>query len=161
MIKRVLFLDMDGTIVDFYGVQDWQKCLDIDKNEKPYVIAQPMYNMTELNFILNVLRSQGWKVVILSWLSRNNDEDFHERIRKAKTDWLARYDVPYDGIIMTPYGTDKWQTACSKYPHAFKVLADDSEEIRNSWHGYAIDGGRNLTQQLAKLMLNYNYDTER
>lgn len=161
MTEKVLFLDMGGTIVDFYGVQDWQTDLDINKSERPYIIAQPMYNMTELNFILNILRSQGWKVIILSWLSRNYDEDFHRRIRKAKMDWLARYDVPYDDVIMTPYGTDKWQTACAKYPQAFRVLADDSEEVRNSWHGYAIDGSKNLPQQLARLMLNYNYDTER
>lgn len=104
---NVLVLDMDGTIADFYGVKGWKHYLDDLNDVTPYRIAKPIYDMNELNSVLLELKAAGWMIVINTWLSRVKTEEFHKNIKTAKLDWLKRYNVVYDEIIMTDYGVDK------------------------------------------------------
>ena len=46
MLKMICF-DMDGTIADLYGVENWLDMLR-NYNPTPYEVAKPMWNMTEL-----------------------------------------------------------------------------------------------------------------
>ena len=50
MSKRIVF-DMDGTIANFYGVENWLECLK-NSDTTPYEKAEPLYNTNELNNIL-------------------------------------------------------------------------------------------------------------
>ena len=47
MERKMICFDMDGTLADLYGVQDWLDYL-IEEDETPYLIAEPMCNMCEL-----------------------------------------------------------------------------------------------------------------
>ena len=60
-MKRVKYLcfDMDGTIADLYGVENWLNDLR-NENARPYRVAKPIYDMDTLNFLLDALKSQGW-----------------------------------------------------------------------------------------------------
>lgn len=159
--QKLIVLDMDGTIADLYSVPDWHKCLYETMDESVYLNANPIHNMNLLNGVLSALRAQGWTIVIDTWLSRTDDPDFHARIEQAKLAWLHKYALPVDHIIMTKYGVDKWQTIQEYYPGVTAVLVDDSEEIRASWKGYAIDGSTNIITQLGTLLLSPVYETER
>lgn len=35
----------------------------------------------------------GYKVIILSWLSKNDDPDFHKRIIATKKNWIKKYNI--------------------------------------------------------------------
>ena len=42
--EKEIWLDMDGTIVDLYGVDNWLEYIKAE-DEKPYKIAKPLVNM--------------------------------------------------------------------------------------------------------------------
>ena len=67
---RVLVFDMDGTIADLYGVSNWLEDLR-NENPRPYINAEPLYDMENLVNILNALKACGWKIVVTSWLSKS------------------------------------------------------------------------------------------
>ena len=55
--------------------------------------TKPMFNMPEFHSLLNALRMAGYKVIILSWLSKNDDPDFHKRIIATKKNWIKKYNI--------------------------------------------------------------------
>lgn len=86
MNKTIVF-DMDGTIADFYGVENW--LIEIrNESTKPYEIAEPLYNIETLNTILEFLKMSGWRIVVTSWLAKDSTKEYKEKVRKAKLEWL-------------------------------------------------------------------------
>ena len=51
-MKKTICFDMDGTIADFYGVENWLEYLK-SENPYPYMIAKPLVNMSALARVLN------------------------------------------------------------------------------------------------------------
>lgn len=131
MKVTALVFDMDGTIADLYNVPDWLSKLR-SENPSPYADASPMWDMETLVEILRDLQSFGIKVIITSWLSKNSSEGYKKEVRKAKREWLSRYDFPFDEIHLVQYGTRK-DTCSKKSGGEFQILFDDSEEVRNNW----------------------------
>lgn len=130
-MSKVLVFDMDGTIADFYGVDGWLEYL---KNEDttPYTKAKPLYDMKELNSVLNMLKEQGWKIVVTTWLSMKGSQKFNDETRVAKKSWLDYFNFPYDELHMVKYGTPK--ASCTrKYADDIQILFDDNAEVRKSW----------------------------
>ena len=151
MTKRTLVFDMDGTIADFYGVQGWLE--DIRSgNPRPYIVAEPLYNMDILISILNLLKLQGWEIVITSWLAKESTKEFDELVRVAKKEWLARYNFPADEIHLVKYGTTK--ANCTRKLGGFQILVDDNEQVRKGWHlGDTINANENIIEELLKLLV--------
>ena len=150
-MNKILVLDMDGTFVDFYGVEGWKHYLDDLQDETPYVIAKPVYDMNRFNRVLRQLKMQGWVIIVNTWLSRTKTEEFHERIRNAKLNWLAKYAVPYDMFISTDYGVDK-QSMIKKLG-GLQIIADDNADIRATWDGPTIDATQDIIPALESLLI--------
>lgn len=149
MNKAIIF-DMDGTIADFYGVDDWLKDLH-NENTRPYDIAKPIYDMEILNAILDVLRLQGWRIIITTWLAKNSTEEFKKATRESKKAWLAKYRFPYDEIHLVQYGTTK--ADCTRHLGGMQILIDDNEKIRKGWHlGNTINANENILTPLINLL---------
>jgi hypothetical protein len=151
-IKKVLVLDMDGTIADLYGVKDWLKDLR-NENARPYIEAKPMYDMDILNDILLALKNYGWHIVVTSWLSKGSSKVYDDKVRAAKREWLAKHNFPYDEIHLVKYGTNK--ASCTrKYRYGgYQILVDDNEKIRQGWHyGKTIDARYNILNDLVELL---------
>ena len=70
-MTKMLVFDMDGTIADLYGVNGWLDNL-MTEDTRPYDIAEPMYDMANLNVILNTLKANGWKIAVTTWLAKNS-----------------------------------------------------------------------------------------
>ena len=149
-MNKVIVLDMDGTLADFYGVEGWLD--DIRNfNTRPYDLAKPLYNMDVLNAILDVLRLQGWYIVVTSWLSKESTADFDNATRASKIAWLEKYGFRYDEIHLVKYGTTK--ANCTRRLGGFQVLVDDNEQVRKGWHlGATIDANKNILEGLIKLL---------
>lgn len=154
--NKILVLDMDGTLVDFYGVEGWQHYLDDLQDPTPYRIAKPFYDKNVLNSILNTLHSQGWYIVINTWLSRVKTETFHAAIKEAKLECLTALEIPYDYFLATDYGVDK-QAPFANLKNSIQVLVDDNADIRAAWNGPTIDASQNIIPALTALI---NYETE-
>ena len=149
-MSRMLVFDMDGTIADLYGVNGW---LEMLRNEDalPYEIAKPLYNMDIMRELLNILKTMGYKIAVTSWLAKESSADYDEKVKKAKLDWLKKYNFPYDEIYLVSYGTLK--ETCTKEKADFQILFDDNKEVRESWTlGETFDANENIFKKLVDLI---------
>lgn len=89
MTTTTIFFDMDGTIADLYGVENWLDYL-IAKDALPYEIAKPLLRLNALARVLNRLQKAGYRIGIISWLAKNSTENYDEDVTKAKREWLKK-----------------------------------------------------------------------
>ena len=134
MVKIINF-DMDGTLVDFYGVENWLEYLT-NSDPYPYVVAKPLVNMSALARVLHRLQKNGYKIRIVSWLAKNSNKNFDDAVTMAKIKWLKSHipSVDFDEIIIVPYGTYKENLSDG-------ILFDDEENNRKFWgnNAYNVD----------------------
>lgn len=150
MTNKTLVFDMDGTIANLYGVENWLENLRAE-NPAPYRQAYPLYDMESLGILLNILKECGWRIVVTSWLSMNSSREYKREVRKAKREWLAKYNFPYDEIHLVQYGTTK--ADCTRKRKGFQILVDDNEKVREGWHlGATINAKENIFSELIKLL---------
>ena len=148
--KKVIVFDMDGTIADFYGVSGWLDDLN-NHRTRPYEIAEPLYDMVELANLLEELKEIGYIIAITTWLSANSTREYDNEVRKAKLEWLSRYNFPYDEIHLVKYGTTK--ANCTRKLGGFQILVDDNEKVRKGWNlGATIDANENIIEMLRELL---------
>lgn len=128
--------DMDGTIANLYGVENWLEYL-IAEDTTPYEVAEPLLRLSALARKLNNLQKMGYELAIISWLSKNGSDEYNKAVTEAKEKWLARHlpSVHWDRVTIVPYGTPK-ENFCG---NALDVLFDDEERNRNNWTGRAYD----------------------
>jgi hypothetical protein len=149
-MNKIIVLDMDGTITNFYGVNGWLNDLE-NENTRPYDIAEPLYDMDVFNALLDVLKLQGWRIVVTTWLSKGASVNFENATRESKKAWLNKYNVKYDEIHLVKYGTTK--ANCTRKLGGYQVLVDDNAEIRKGWHlGDTIDANKNIIDELINLL---------
>ena len=149
-MNKTLVFDMDGTIANLYGVDNWLADLRAE-NPRPYYEAKPMYDMDILHETLEFLKLCGWKIVVTSWLSKGSTEAYDELVRYAKIWWLNHYDFPYDEIHLVKYGTTK--ANCTRKLGGLQILVDDNKDVRNGWSlGYTIDATQNIIPTLVELI---------
>ena len=147
-MKNTIYFDMDGTIANLYQVEGWLNNL-INGQTKPYREAKSMVNMRTLGRVLNALKENGYEIGIVSWLSKNGNDDYNARVTKTKIDWLARHlgAVEFDEIRIVKYGTPK-ETVVN---NPFGILFDDEKPNRENWTGTAYDVD-NILEILTALM---------
>lgn len=75
--------DMDGTIANLYGVENWLEYL-IAEDVKPYAEAKVMLNMNSLARVLNRLQREGNQIVIISWLSKSGSAEYNKAVTETK-----------------------------------------------------------------------------
>ncbi len=132
MTKEINF-DMDGTIANLYGVENWLPKLIAEKTE-PYTEAKPLLNMNALARILNRLQKQGNEIGIISWTAKNGTSEYNEAVTEAKKMWLAKHlkSVQFNEIHIVAYGTPK-----AIFANETAILFDDEEPNRKAWTGKA------------------------
>ena len=133
-MKKQIWFDMDGTIADLYGVENWLEKLT-NSDPSPYAEAKPLVRMASLARILNRLQREGYEIGIVSWLSKNGNIEYNELVVEAKKEWLAIHlkSVKFDYIDIVKYGTPKEVGRSG-------ILFDDEEQNRKNWKDEAYDG---------------------
>ena len=128
--------DMDGTIADLYGVENWLEYL-LEENVKPYEIAKPLINMNILARRLNSLQRKGYEIGVISWTSKGGSNEYNAEVEAAKRAWLRKHlaSVKFDFIAVVPYGYNKAAFANDEQD----VLFDDEDKNREDWRGVAYD----------------------
>ena len=151
-MNKTLVFDMDGTIANLYGVENWLTDLR-NFNPRPYIIAEPMYDMEVLKTLLETLKEHGWTIVVTSWLSKESTKAYDREVRKAKLEWLEKYQFPFDEVHLVKYGTTK--ANCTRKLGGYQILVDDNETVRNSWNlGSTINANEDIIADLICLLAN-------
>ncbi len=135
-MTKTIFFDMDGTLVDLYGIEGWLDML-IASNTFPYEIAKPLVRLASLARVLNRLQRDGYRIGIISWLSKNSTPEYDEKVTATKKEWLRKHlpSVEFDEINILPYGTAKENYCLTEND----ILFDDEEKNRQNWTGKAFD----------------------
>lgn len=138
-----IYFDMDGTIADLYGNENWLDDL-INERTTPYKNAKPLINMNSLARILNRLQKQGYKIGIISWLSKNSNLDYDKKVTETKIAWLNKHlkSVQWNEIHIVKYGTPK-----EKFSKGSDILFDDEEQNRKNWKGISYNE-KNIIEKL-------------
>ena len=109
-MNRTIFFDMDGTIANLYGVDNWLEML-INHNPTPYKIAKPLVNMNSLARVLNRLQRNGFRLAVISWLAKDSNTHYDNEVTFAKHNWLKKH----------------------------LASVDDEKKNRDNWTGIAYD----------------------
>ena len=135
-MAATIFFDMDGTIADLYGVENWLDYL-IASDTLPYAVAKPLLRLSSLARVLNRLQREGYRIGVISWLSKSGTEEYNNAVTEVKKNWLKKHlaSVHFDEINIVKYGTPKQMFARTEND----ILFDDEEKNRNNWTGKAFD----------------------
>ena len=134
-----IWFDMDGTIADLYGVENWLSMLR-NSDPTPYKVAKPLLNFSLFARLLNKAQRNGYKIGIISWTSKTGTPEYNKAVETAKRKWLACHlpSVKWDTIAVVPYGTPK--STCGE-----GILFDDEEPNRKEWKGLALEPDKILS----------------
>ena len=126
-LEKKIYFDCDGTFVDLYGVENWLEYL-INSNPYPYLIAKPLVNLSYMARLIHKAQNNGYKVGIISWLSKSGSEEYDRLVTTAKNEWLKKHlpSVTFDEIHIVKYGTSKASLGKG-------ILFDDEEKNRKEW----------------------------
>lgn len=136
-----IWLDMDGTIADLYAVENWLPMLQAH-NPTPYEQAKPLVNMSALARLLNNRQKDGFKICVVTALSKTSTAEYDEAVIQAKKVWLRKHlpSVHFDEIRFVPYTFEK-----NKVNTGNDILFDDESRHLDAWTGTAIHANYILT----------------
>lgn len=146
-MKITINFDMDGTIANLYGVENWLDYI-IAEDTTPYEIAKPLVRFATLARRLNALQKKGYNIAIITWLAKGATDEYNKAVTTAKLNWLKKHlpTVNWNNIAVLPYGTPK-ETLCN---NPLDVLFDDEMLNRTNWTGRAYDV-KNIMEILAEM----------
>ena len=129
MKKQVVYLDMDGTIANLYGMNNWLENL-INEVEGLFLECEPFITEEEL---LNYFPSEEYELRICSMTPLNATKEYCQVVINEKNQWLDKYFPSITHRVYMAYGNNK--NLKNTVNH---ILIDDNETIRNSYKGLAL-----------------------
>lgn len=126
-MNKVVYFDMDGTLADLYKVDNVFKKLD-NLIASPYIDALPIMNNIQM---LRKYKDNGYKVIILSCLSKITTDEFDKETIVCKDKWLNKYvgKEYIDKRLYIPYTKHKEDYVCEN-----GILVDDDDVILSNWN---------------------------
>ena len=129
MAKPKIYFDMDGTLVDFYNYPGWLGYIR-SYNTVPYRRANPIGDENYISSVFAFMKRCGYTFSVISWCSKESDEDFTRRTIDSKKYWLRKhYPKVFTNNIFTDYGVPK--NSLVNAEGAF--LFDDNKEVGELW----------------------------
>lgn len=133
--KGTIYFDMDGTLANFYGVENWLAYLE-KEDTTPYKVAKPLFNFSAFARVLHKLQANGYRIGIVSWLSKSGSASYNTAVTSVKLTWLEKHlpSIKWDEIKIVNYGTPKSTVVDCK-----GWLFDDEERNRKEWGKNSFD----------------------
>ena len=119
-MKNIIAFDMDGTLVNLYGVPDWLSKLRAE-DASPYAEAEPLVDMDKLNEVCALLQKAGWEIQVITALSKGASPEYKAAIREAKRAWLKKWGFVYDRFHGVDYNRPKCEVLRPQMPTGMKV----------------------------------------
>ena len=132
MLKMICF-DMDGTIADLYGVPNWLELLRM-YSPAPFAIANPLLDMRDLADLLYAIRARGVEIRVITWLSKETNDEYDKKVAETKREWLQSYGLPIDHFHAISYGTPKADVVRSALKaDETAIIFDDDVRVLTNW----------------------------
>ena len=152
-MSKVVMFDMDGTVYDLYGQENWLDRL-LNDDVSVYADGAPLVNLRELEKVCKALIAKGFEIGVITWLSKGGNEKFNRNTTLTKKLWVEN-NMPYvTKFTAQKYGTPK-QKALDKSVK-FAILVDDNAEVREMWETpkqrKSIDANGDIITELWKLV---------
>lgn len=128
-----IYFDMDGTLAGLFFVKGFSEMLN-HGNMEPYEKARPLFNVEEMNVVIEKLVKKGYAIGIISYA----DEQYIQEATKAKMKWLQNY-FPFadrDKIHIVTKAIAK-----SSFYNDNDILVDDAKANRTDWEN---KGGKTI-----------------
>lgn len=123
--------DLDGTLFDLYGKNNWLEKLETEKPEVFRGDFLPEIDVTKLFLIMAKLAAMKVRFEVITWLPKYASKKFERECTKEKIKWVKN-NLPFiDNISCISYGVPK-QTAVSKKTSKI-FLIDDDEKVGRVW----------------------------
>ena len=125
---NTIYFDMDGTFYDLYGFEGWLECILSEKTDC-YTKAKLLVDFYHFTNELYRLKEKGYKLGIITWLSKNATKQYQNKVRSAKYRYIQKnFDNIFDEIHIIQYGKNK-----SQYCKENDILFDDEKQNRILW----------------------------
>ena len=153
-MKKIYF-DMDGTVADLYGSDNW---LDNLRNERNGVFNNlfPLVDMDELAIICHQLMNNGYSFGIITWLPMGASYEYERVCEQEKREWANEFMPWVSEFYAQSYGVPKQYAPIKRAQNM--VLIDDNTEVRAMWNTEkqrtSIDATKNIIEELKKLLDN-------
>lgn len=120
--NATIYFDLDGTIADLYGFNDWLTYLQNEQID-PYKQAGLLVDGEQFRNFLAAGRAAGVLFGVISWGAKNASKDYQKAIRRAKIEWLKKNNLLeyFSELHVVKYGTPKNRAAKNRTG----VLIDD------------------------------------
>ena len=128
-MKTVVYLDMDGTIANLYGIENWLARL---RNEDSTIFTECETLISE-TALFELYPVEKYEIRILSMTPKKATKRYRMSVIAQKNEWLDTHFPHIKKRIYLPYGHNK-----NLKNSANKILIDDSEIIRNNFRGIAL-----------------------
>ena len=103
MKKQVVYLDMDGTIANLYGMENWLENL-INEVEGLFLDCEPFITEEEL---LKFFPTEEYELRICSMTPLNATEEYCQVVINEKNQWLDKYFPSITHRVYMAYGNNK------------------------------------------------------
>ena len=145
---KAIYFDMDGTIADLYGYNNWLEMLRAE-DTTPYEECGVLVDIEELREVLDDFIAAGITIGIISWGAMGGSREYCKRTRKAKIEWCEKY-FPnvFTEYHVVKYGTPKHHVRKIKD----SILVDDNAEVRQAWKGETVDATKDIIELLRELL---------
>lgn len=153
----VIVLDMDGTLAGLYDVPNWLESIR-NEDATPYEVAAPLCDVDALAHALELARSEGHTVEVVSWNCKGDiSPEYRRKVRKEKVRWLKRYGLlgEVDAVHVVKHGTPKSRVASGGRGVLFDDETANREEWSSSGRGVAFDAV-NLVARIEQIVRNCN-----
>lgn len=127
--NAIIYFDLDGTITDLYGFNDWLTYLQNEQTD-PYTEAGLLVDGEQFSNFLAAGKAAGVLFGVISWGAKNASKDYQKAIRRAKIDWLKKNNLLqyFSELHIVKYGTPKNRVAKNRTG----VLIDDELQRWNA-----------------------------
>lgn len=143
-----IFFDMDGTVFDLYGKENWLELLRTETKgafEGGFILNDEGYT----DFIDEVgnLLDKGVQFGVITWLPMQASPEYEEICRAEKLEWVKKYLPFVSEFNCVSYGIPKQN--CIQKKASKMYLIDDNTEICKIWQ---------TTKQRIAIEVNKNFN---
>lgn len=150
----VINFDLDGTVYNLYGVNQWLERLR-NEDVTVYTVGERLFD-EEFYIIVSALLSHGVMFNVITWGSMTATPQFDILTEQAKTQWVKEHLPFVKKVNYQPYGTPKAKAV--KNGKIINILIDDSKKVLDEWTngksrlGYQVTEEKSVTDILRQIL---------